>query len=80
MIWFPASTDPQVLLAGIRRYHIRLIVVTEENDSESYWKPSDSDCFRVLSRAYPSLFRQVHQGTHEQIYELRDPTDHVGNS
>jgi hypothetical protein len=70
VIWFPPSTDPDLLMAGINRYHIRFIVVTEEDDSESYWKPSDSHCFRVLSHAYPSLFCQVHQGTHEHVYEI----------
>jgi len=69
VIWFPASTDPELLMAGIRRNHIRLIVVSEEDDGQSYWKPSDSHCFRVLMRAYPGLFRQVHQGQQEQIYE-----------
>jgi hypothetical protein len=69
VIWFPASTDPQLLMAGIRRNHIRLIVVSEGDDSESYWKPSDSHCFRVLMHAYPGLFRQVHQGPHGQVYE-----------
>lgn len=69
VIWFPASTDPQLLMSGIRRYHIRLIVVTED-ENESYWKPSDSYCFRVLTRAYPELFHQVHEGAHERVYEL----------
>lgn len=68
VIWFPASTDPRLLMAGIRRNHIRLIVISE-SDEQSYWKPSDSHCFRVLMSAYPGLFRQVHQGSHEQVYE-----------
>ncbi|MCC6365689.1 MAG: hypothetical protein IT165_19420 [Bryobacterales bacterium] len=69
VIWFPASTDPGLLMAGIRRNHIRLIVVSEEDDGQSYWKPSDSHCFKVLMHAYPGLFRQVQQGPHEQVYE-----------
>jgi hypothetical protein len=68
VIWFPASTDPELLMAGIRRHHIRLIVVTEDEDN-SYWKPSDSYCFRVLARAYPKLFHEIHQGPHERVYE-----------
>jgi hypothetical protein len=71
VIWFPASTDPELLMAGIHRHHIRLIVVSEDEDN-SYWKPSDSYCFRVLARAYPKLFHQVHQGAHERVYELHD--------
>ena len=69
VIWFPASTDPQLLMAGIFRHHIGLIVVTDDDDSDSYWKPSDGHCFGVLMRAYPTRFRQVHQGPHEQVYQ-----------
>jgi hypothetical protein len=71
VIWFPASTDPGLLMSGIRRYHIRLIVVTED-ENESYWKPSDTYCFRVLARAYPALFHQVHEGPHERVYEVHE--------
>jgi hypothetical protein len=74
VIWFPASTDPQLLMSGIRKYHIRLIVLAE-NEWESYWKPSEGDCFRVLAHAYPGLFQQVHEGPHERVYELRDEND-----
>jgi len=74
VIWFPASTDPQLLMSGIRKYHIRLIVLAEY-EWESYWKPSEGDCFRVLAHAYPGLFQQVHEGPHERVYELRDEND-----
>lgn len=69
VIWFPASSDPELLMAGIRRHHVRLIVVTEDEDG-SYWKPSDSYCFQVLAYAYPMLFQQVHEGAHERVYEF----------
>jgi hypothetical protein len=73
VIWFPASTDPVLLAAGIRRFHIRFIVLTE-NDTDSYWTPSDSRCFGVLLRAYPEMFHQIHKGEHEQIYEYAERT------
>jgi hypothetical protein len=76
VIWFPASTDPELLMAGIRRHHIRLVVVSEDEDN-SYWKPSDSYCFQVLAYAYPMSFQQVHMGAHERVYELRDETQPV---
>jgi hypothetical protein len=78
VIWFPASTDPQLLMAGIRRHHISIIVVTEDDDRQSYWKPSDRHCFRVLMRAYPALFRQVHHGAHEEVYECADVAQERG--
>jgi hypothetical protein len=69
VIWFPASTDPSLLMAGIRRFHISLIVLTEGDSDGSYWTPSDRRCFGTLLRTYPEMFHQVHRGGHEQIYE-----------
>jgi len=77
VIWFPASSDPELLMSGIRRHHVRLIVVSEDED-DTYWKPSDSYCFQVLAYAHPMLFQQVHKGAHERVYEFVDeiqPTD-----
>lgn len=70
VIWFPASTDPKLLMAGICRHHIRFIIITDTDDSKSYWKPSEGHCFQTLMCAYPAQFRHVHQGAHEQVYEL----------
>jgi len=72
VIWFPASTDAQLLMTGIQRHNIRFIIVTDSDESDSYWKPSEGQCFKTLMQAYPALFRQVHQGPHEQVYELSD--------
>jgi hypothetical protein len=70
VIWFPASTNRDLLTAGIRRHHVRLVVVTDADDVNSYWKPSESQCLRVLTRTNPALFRQIHQGPHERVYEV----------
>jgi hypothetical protein len=71
VVWFPASSDAQLLMAGIQRYHINFIVIAE-SEGESYWSPSDIYCFRVLLRSYPERFCQVHEGAHEQVYEVRE--------
>jgi dolichyl-phosphate-mannose-protein mannosyltransferase len=70
VVWFPASSDPQLLMAGIRRYHVRDIVVTDQDDSNSYWRPSEARCFEALSHADPELFRLVHKGPHEEVFEV----------
>jgi hypothetical protein len=72
VIWFPASSDTAVLMAGIRRYHIRFIVPTE-GDGDAYWMPSDRRCFGALLRAWPEMFHQIHRGPHEEIYEYSGP-------
>ncbi len=70
VVWFPASSDPQLLMAGIRRYHVRDIVVTDQDESHSYWKPSEARSFEALSHAHPERFRLVHQGPHEEVFEI----------
>jgi hypothetical protein len=77
VIWFPASTDPKLLMSGMRRHKIRLIVVIEDDDEYSYWKPSDSRCFKVLVQAYPERFRSVHEGRQEHVYEFLAESDKV---
>lgn len=74
VVWFPASTDPQLLMAGIRRFHIRLIVVAESGES-SYWQPSDRRCFDALRRAYPDQFRQLQAGPDEEVWEWAPEAD-----
>jgi hypothetical protein len=68
VIWFPPSTDPKMLMDGIRRFQIRQIVVVDRSDS--YWKPSDRECFQALSRAYPHAFHLVHQGPQSNVFEV----------
>jgi hypothetical protein len=68
VIWLPASTDAQVLMSGIRRYHVQYVVVASGYDS--YWKPPAEECFDAVSKAYPSAFHLVHQMPHEQVYEV----------
>jgi hypothetical protein len=72
VIWFPASTNRDLLLAGIRRHHIRLVVVTDTDENNSYWKPSESQCFWTVVRSTPQSFRQIHEGPHERVYEVTD--------
>ncbi len=68
VIWFPPLTDPRLLMEGIHRYHIQYIVVAEGNDN--YWNPPAVQCFNLLSQAYPGVFREVHQGPHNHVFEV----------
>jgi hypothetical protein len=68
VIWFPPSSDPELLMSGVRRYNVRYIVVVAGNDS--YWSPPASDCFALLYEAYPKAFELVHQSGSESVYEV----------
>lgn len=68
VIWLPPSTDAQLLMSGIRRYHVQYIVVV--NGYDSYWKPSADQCFDVVSEAHPGSFQLVYQMPHEEIYQV----------
>jgi hypothetical protein len=68
VIWLPPSTDAQLLMNGIRRYHVQYIVVV--NGFDSYWKPPADECFAAVSKAYPDAFRLVRRMPHEEIYEV----------
>ena len=66
VIWLPPSSNARMLMDGIRRYHVEEIVVVDRENS--YWKPSDEECFRALVRAYPTTFQLVHQGWHSKVF------------
>ncbi len=69
VIWFPPSTDHQLLMDGIRRYHVSLIVVPDRDTG--YWRPSDQVCFHALQQAYPGAFHLVHRGPAVSVFEVR---------
>jgi hypothetical protein len=68
VIWFPATRDAEVLMAGIKRHQVRYVVIHEGNDF--YWRPSARECFVALLEKYPNFFRVVHLGPHNIIYEV----------
>jgi hypothetical protein len=68
VIWFPPSSNPELLMAGIRRYHVEYVVVA--NDNERYWTPIVGQSFAVLFRAYPKAFELVHQTANERVYKI----------
>jgi hypothetical protein len=68
VIWFPPSSDPELLMSGVRKYNVQYIIVVEGNDN--YWSPPASDSFALLSKTYPNAFELVHQSASEKVYEV----------
>jgi hypothetical protein len=70
VVWFPPTSDPAVLLQGIRRYKVDLIIVTDGRFA--YWRPTDRSCFDRLRPARPEAFHLVHEERSYQIYAVSE--------
>ncbi len=76
-VWFPPISDPATLIAGIHRYAVDLIIVTDGR--LEYWLPTDRSCFDRLYAAYPDAFRLVHEDPTYRIFSVTE-AHHVSPS
>jgi hypothetical protein len=65
VVWFPPLRDPNILMDGIRRYHVLYVIV---GGNDTYWRPTTQECFEALSLAYPEDFQLAYQGAHNKVY------------
>jgi hypothetical protein len=70
VIWLPPSSNAQILMEGIRKYHVDEVVVIDRE--YSYWKPSEAESFRVLYQAYPGAFVLIHEGRRSKVFAVVD--------
>jgi hypothetical protein len=68
VIWLPPSSDAKLLMNGVARFKIKWVVVVDR--AESYFLPSDNDCFTPLARAFPDVFHLVHNGPGNRVYQV----------
>jgi hypothetical protein len=68
VVWFPPSSNPQLLMAGIQKHGIDFVVVVRRKDS--YYLPADDDCFAPLLAAYPDDFRPVVQNSEFRVFQV----------
>ncbi len=68
VVWFPPSSNPQLLMEGIRKHRVDYVVVTQRRSN--YYLPPDSDCFAPLLAAYPDEFRNVYQAPAFKIFRV----------
>jgi hypothetical protein len=69
VIWFPPSSDPQLLMEGIRKYKVEFIIVSDRR-IYSYLQPPESVGFESLLRVYPSAFRLVHEEPQFKVFTV----------
>jgi hypothetical protein len=68
VVWFPPISNPDVVMEGIRRYHVQYIVVITRR--WYYYLPPETLCFELLDKAYPGSFRLVHSDGQVRIYQV----------
>jgi hypothetical protein len=75
IIWFPLSSNPHLLMEGILRHKINYVIVVHRESTDSYYLPSDDDCFAPLLTTYPDAFHLVVQTQKFRIYQVsKSPT------
>jgi hypothetical protein len=72
VVWFPPSTDAELLLDGILKYHVDFVVVVTRGKN-TYWRPGEDQCFQSLVDHYPAHFVLVQSGDREKIYAVVHP-------
>lgn len=68
LIWFPPSSNPDLLKEGILRHNVNIVVVVHRQDS--YYRPPDDECFAVLETAFPNAFNVAYQAPEFSIYQV----------
>jgi hypothetical protein len=72
VVWFPPSTDADLLLDGILKYRVDFVVVVTRG-KDSYWRPDEDRCFQSLVDRYPANFVLVQTGDREKVYAVVHP-------
>jgi hypothetical protein len=68
VVWFPPSSNSQLLIDGIRKHKIDFVIVVRRK--YSYYLPPDDDCFAPLLAGYPDAFSLVYQAPEFRIFQV----------
>jgi hypothetical protein len=68
VIWFPPSSNPQLLIEGILKHKIDFVLVVRR--AYNYYLPPDDDSFAPLLNAYHDAFRLVYQVPEFRVYQF----------
>jgi hypothetical protein len=67
VVWFPPSSNPQLLMEGIQKHKIEYVISVSREDS--YYLPPDDDCLAALQAAYPAALQLVESGPDFRIFK-----------
>jgi hypothetical protein len=68
VIWFPPSSDPQLLMKGVAEHKVDFVIVAHREDP--YYLPPDDKCFANLFASYPDAFHLVCEGPEFKIFKV----------
>jgi hypothetical protein len=68
VVWFPPSSDPQLLMEGIQKHKIEFVISV--NRDENYYLPPDDDCLAALVAAYPDALQLVQSAPAFRIFRV----------
>ncbi|MGB2589700.1 MAG: hypothetical protein WA853_11330 [Candidatus Acidiferrum sp.] len=66
IVWFPPSSNPDLLMAGIQKHKVGYIVVAIRD--ADYYFPPESVCMAALLSAYPKDFELVYTSSEFKIF------------
>jgi hypothetical protein len=69
MVWFPPSSNAQILMEGIRKYKVNYVILIRRK--QSYFLPPEEDCFAAVLAQNPNAFRVVADTATYRIYETQ---------
>jgi hypothetical protein len=72
VVWFPPSSDPHLLMEGIKKQRVGFVIVVRRENS--YYLPPDEDCFFQVLKTYPEAFRLIDQASDFRIFQLAPQT------
>jgi hypothetical protein len=68
VIWFPPSSNPQLLMEGISKHKVDFVIVVHRESS--YYLPPEEDCFASLLKVYPDSFGLVQEAPEYRIFRV----------
>lgn len=68
VIWFPPSSNSQLLMDGILKHKVNFVIVVRRE--YNYYLPSDDDCFAPLLKIHADAFRLVRQRPEFRVFQV----------
>lgn len=67
---FPISSDPNLILAAVKRENVRFVMVSDPMEYP-YFFPTEDERWQRVESVQPSLFHMVHKGPGYRVYEIK---------
>ena len=74
VVWFPPSSDPQLLKQGIIRNRVDAVVVVHRDFD--YYLPADGDCIAPLMKTDPNFLRLAYEAPNFKVFQVSSDAGH----